>query len=499
MYGDTLWWIIGAWTGGCPEKQIKLIIVMKPTELTRRLSLVPLTVGFTPRSETNRRVDWGPRISRSVSFLTLLVGAIVTALLAGPAGAATWSSGFINPLTGRAGGSISVAAEGLFLDPAYNNGVASRSDWREHVGEDYPIVNGSRIYPITGGTVLGVYGSGKDTALAVDHGSFVGIYGHISPSVTRVGGTVTVGQSIGTVVDYGRTGASGDHLHFGILEKVGEAAKTALNKGWGRRPYGTSRTQILSEGWRDPIPFLNSRGGSSSGNPGSDPEGNTRSTAKPLTLNATTSATMGTGDVDYFVFTVTTSGEFDIRSIGDLDLIGRLEDSSGRSLAEDDDTGVGENFRLRRTVTAGKYYLRITGYRDRQSGGYGLEAGFQASSTGSSGGSDTSGAELVFMNGSRALPSNSLLLLGTARLNETKKLSVRLKNTGAQTANITSISLSSRDLRPAGSAPSTIRVGQTATLSVNLVPSARGQQTWGIRVILSNGEAFTVWFRADVQ
>jgi hypothetical protein len=98
-----------------------------------------------------------------------------------------------------------------------------------HTGIDYPVVEGTPVRAVAGGTVkhVGWYsGSYADNpywispsfagfVLVIDHGAFVGIYAHLSGSPVAVGETVREGQ---TVAYSGNTGGStGPHLHFEVL------------------------------------------------------------------------------------------------------------------------------------------------------------------------------------------------------------------------------------------------------------------------------------------
>ena len=100
-----------------------------------------------------------------------------------------------------------------------------------HAGQDYPCRAGTLVRAVTSGTVLHVgwlKGTYADNpwwiapafagyTYVVDHGSFIGIYGHCldGGSKVSVGQRVSEGQTLGPS---GNTGAStGDHLHFEIL------------------------------------------------------------------------------------------------------------------------------------------------------------------------------------------------------------------------------------------------------------------------------------------
>ena len=108
--------------------------------------------------------------------------------------------------------------------------------------------------------------------------------------------------------------------------------------------------------------------------PASDDHGNTRAAATSLPLNSPLTGRISpAGDIDYFRVQVTASGQLTLETTGSLDTVGRLENSSGSTLASNDDSGVGSNFRIVRDVTAGTYYIRVTGYRSK-TGSYTLQA-----------------------------------------------------------------------------------------------------------------------------
>ena len=99
---------------------------------------------------------------------------------------------------------------------------------------------------------------------------------------------------------------------------------------------------------------------------GADDHGDDRSSATPVALPSETgerSETRGRiehgADVDYFRFEVFEPRDVAIGTFGSVDTAGTLEDSDGGELASDDDGGSGPNFRIRRTLLAGTYYIRV--------------------------------------------------------------------------------------------------------------------------------------------
>ncbi|MCY4655978.1 MAG: S8 family serine peptidase, partial [Gammaproteobacteria bacterium] len=100
-----------------------------------------------------------------------------------------------------------------------------------------------------------------------------------------------------------------------------------------------------------------------------DDHGDTPSTA---TLIETESETGGeievsgvieiSGDIDYFEIEFPSIGDVTIYTTGTLDTVGELQDSSGSSIASNDDGGEGRNFLIQEDVVADIYYIKVTGY-----------------------------------------------------------------------------------------------------------------------------------------
>ena len=78
-------------------------------------------------------------------------------------------------------------------------------------------------------------------------------------------------------------------------------------------------------------------------------------------------------DEDYFQFEVTEPTEVDIYTIGGLDSNGRLFDSAGSWLAENDNGGDESNFRVQGILWPGQYYVGVSG-NSGETGSYTLKA-----------------------------------------------------------------------------------------------------------------------------
>ena len=104
----------------------------------------------------------------------------------------------------------------------------------------------------------------------------------------------------------------------------------------------------------------------------------TRSGAARLSLGGSRSGRIDpAGDVDYFRVEVSSTGTLTVYTTGSTDTYGRLKDSSGYTLASNDDGGAGRNFRIERSVSARTYYIEVKGYSSSTTGSYTVHAHFQ--------------------------------------------------------------------------------------------------------------------------
>ena len=97
---------------------------------------------------------------------------------------------------------------------------------------------------------------------------------------------------------------------------------------------------------------------------GQDDHGNTRTAATSVAFPSATSGTIDPGtDDDYFSFTLSTQTTVIIDDADTaIDSQGWLYDSGGTRLADNDDGGPGNAFRIERTLSAGTYYVRVRSF-----------------------------------------------------------------------------------------------------------------------------------------
>ena len=82
-------------------------------------------------------------------------------------------------------------------------------------------------------------------------------------------------------------------------------------------------------------------------------------------------------DTDYFRIELPCSGRLRTYTTGSTNTSGKLTSADGSVSERNDDSGEGSNFRLVEDVPAGRYFVRVTGYR-RATGVYTLHVAFEA-------------------------------------------------------------------------------------------------------------------------
>ena len=151
-------------------------------------------------------------------------------------------------------GGMVVVNEGHFLDPLYNNGVAKKEDWRQHLGTDYFAAGGTPVYATRSGDVEENKNpeDPMQARVIVQHPDRSrAVYGHVFSKLEE-GTRVMQGEVVGHVRDSNAKYNFSSHLHYGenVQGNVGEN-RNPTDWGWGRAPYNTAATTILQGGWID--------------------------------------------------------------------------------------------------------------------------------------------------------------------------------------------------------------------------------------------------------
>jgi len=105
-----------------------------------------------------------------------------------------------------------------------------------------------------------------------------------------------------------------------------------------------------------------------------DDVGNTPAAATRVAVLSTTQARLEVAkDQDVFQFVLAQAATVSVTTTGTLNTRGILWDASGQTVAEDDDLGIGTNFRIRRKLPAGTYFIAVRGSSGTETGAYGLQ------------------------------------------------------------------------------------------------------------------------------
>ena len=132
-------------------------------------------------------------------------------------------------------------------------------------------------------------------------------------------------------------------------------------------------------------------GGGGGGNGGDDHSG-TFGGASILALNGNRAGQLEVnGDKDMFRIDVPQSGTLRLSTTGSTDTVGELFDASQTLIATNDDADSSDfNFSIEGRVSAGTYYLLVSGFNDSRTGAYTVFADFVADS-GNTGGNNNPG------------------------------------------------------------------------------------------------------------
>ena len=138
--------------------------------------------------------------------------------------------------------------------------------------------------------------------------------------------------------------------------------KSKTTGTWFYYPMDGRRYISGRQGAANLTPDLNWKPAGDANDTPADDGNDTRFGASDLPLGTAGSGALDRpDDVDYWRIEVPSRGRVTIESTGGGDTRGRLEDADGNQLAEDDDGGTGGNFRIEADVTAGTYYVRVSG------------------------------------------------------------------------------------------------------------------------------------------
>ena len=106
---------------------------------------------------------------------------------------------------------------------------------------------------------------------------------------------------------------------------------------------------------------------------GADDHGDSRETATQVSVPSSTAGSLESGDSDYFRIVLQQAGTLELRTTGSVDTCGVLYWEDGRSINESCDGPGDDNFRIRRNLPTGTYFVEVHGYDAAETGDYSLE------------------------------------------------------------------------------------------------------------------------------
>ena len=115
--------------------------------------------------------------------------------------------------------------------------------------------------------------------------------------------------------------------------------------------------------------------------PVADDHGGTAEAATGVLIGSVTGGRIDdAADADVFRVDIMEPGRLTVYTTGSLDTVGRLKREDGSNIELNDDGGFYRNFRIEAEVTAGTYYVKVTGFSHTQVGSYRLHVEFVAAS-----------------------------------------------------------------------------------------------------------------------
>ncbi|MGJ3243158.1 MAG: Ig-like domain-containing protein [Opitutales bacterium] len=160
--------------------------------------------------------------------------------------------------------------------------------------------------------------------------------------------------------------ATGTEVEFGLnaLES-GESRAEWIVSLFDRFEFELLRETVLAHltilgFWPNQLELAAARTGIAFVDDDTDDHGNTRATATQISANEEIEGVIETpGDVDFFRFNVEGVASLIISTSGNTDTFGRLFNSQGVLLDEDDDDGAGLNFEMQANLQPGAYFISV--------------------------------------------------------------------------------------------------------------------------------------------
>jgi len=152
----------------------------------------------------------------------------------------------------------------------------------------------------------------------------------------------------------------GQDTNFKLVATLNAGSYYVKVKGYDKWELGDYTLHFNSDGYANP-----------------DKHGDTIATATPFGSKQTIDAALDReGDIDITSFSTQSGGKVYIYTSGSIDTYCYLLDSSGKVIAQDDDSGEGTNCKIDTTIKSGNYYIKVRGYDKWERGAYTLTKKF---------------------------------------------------------------------------------------------------------------------------
>ena len=187
-----------------------------------------------------------------------------------------------------------------------------------------------------------------------------------SPGAIDIYATVSnegTGKSNGTILRY--YNSNNKSIHSGASELQPSVSVSSLDPGGEDNKMASFNSpgvwQYYFGACVDAVDLESNTSNNCSDGVGIDDHGATRETATEVSLDTTISGYLSAGDVDYFKVDIGFQlGKLTAYTTGNIDTYGRIEVPNG-TLAKDDDSGDGFNFKVTDNVSLGPNYIKVEG------------------------------------------------------------------------------------------------------------------------------------------
>jgi secreted trypsin-like serine protease len=209
------------------------------------------------------------------------------------------------------------------------------------------------------------------------------------------------------------------------------------------------------------------------GTPTTDDHGNDMAHATAVSDNGSTGGVINSsGDPDFFRFTIATNSQVTLRTTGSMDTMGALFNQAGSMLASNDDADGGLNFRITTTLSAGTYFVRVTGFGSA-TGSYVLVRSAQPLAQ----------PEIAVLLGTSDIPTGGSQAFGSLLTGQAVDRTFTILNSGNASLGIQNLTMTgSAAFRVVTLPAASILPGRTSNFVVRFAPTSAGSHSATLRI-----------------